>query len=153
MKTITMTLAAAMGLAGCIPTVRLTVETHDPQGSVIERADVTNSDTTGRTFTANSGGSVVLTATASYTDGLDAMDIEGGFSCNKIAGGVGTTQQGTISSPDPNLPGSHPTTSSLTVQSPIQCVGGTYQSTVMACATASKGGGRSCTQSATLKSN
>ncbi len=136
-------------LVGCIPKVSLTVETRDPQGTVIDRATVTNSDVNGRDFRVNSNGSVVLTAAAQDSSGLQALDIGGGFSCNKIVGGIGQTQQGTLSMSDPSLPGQHPASSSFTQQFQVQCIGGMYRATVSACATGAKG--RSCTKDATLK--
>lgn len=134
-----------VSLCGCIPKVGLTVETRDPQGSVIDRATVTNSDANGRDFRVNGNGSVMVTASAEDRNGLTGLDISGGFSCNR----TGQVQQGSLSMSDPNLPGQNPTTSSFSQTFQVQCGGGTYKATLTACASDSKG--RSCTKEANLK--
>lgn len=150
MKTSLLLLISVFCLFGCIPAVRMTVETHDVQGNVIERADVTNTDTIGRTFRTDPNGSIALTALAQDKSGLQAMRIEGGFSCTTVSAGTGHTQQGTYLMNDPNLPGQTPT--SETYQNSINqlCPGGTYNATVHACATSTKGG-TSCTKDAAFQ--
>jgi hypothetical protein len=111
----------AVFLCGCVAKLRMTVETRDGQGSVIERADVTNTDTNGRTFKASGDGTIGLTALAEDSDGLQALRFEGGFSCNRSSGGIGTVQQGTYLINDPNLPGQHPTSESFSNQFAVQC--------------------------------
>jgi hypothetical protein len=128
----------------------MTVETRDPQGNVIDRADVTNSDANSRTFHVNASGSVALTATGQDSSGLQAMRIEGGFSCNRVSNGVGVNQQGTYLMNDPNLPGQHPAAETFPNQITQLCPGGTYNATIHACATNSKGGS-SCTKDAVLQ--
>jgi hypothetical protein len=153
MKTVTAVILATMICAGCVPKVRLTVETRDPQGGLIVRGDVTNTDSSGRDFQVNANGTVLLTAAADYTDGLEEISINGGFSCTKIVGGIGVTQQGTTYAADPALPGQHPASSSFQLPFAVQCSGGSYVGTFRACATAAKSssGGSSCTKDATLK--
>ena len=138
-------------LTGCIPNVRLTVETRDPQNQVIDRADVTNGDKSGREFRVNGGGTIVFIASADYSKGLQALDIDGGFTCNQISGGVGTNRQGTFNMNDPALPGQHPNSSSFQQQFAVQCAGGSFSGTAQACATTADGKSRSCTQNATFK--
>ena len=141
-----------MFLTGCdIPKVRLTVETRDPQGKVIDRADLSNTDTNGRDFRVNGNGSIALTASADDSGGLSALDIEGGFSCNKNTGGIGSVQQGTFNASNPALPGQHPTSSSFQNVFQVQCSGGTYSGSAHACATTADGKSRSCTKDATFK--
>jgi hypothetical protein len=137
--------SAAIFMCGCAPKLRMTVETRDPQGNVIDRADVTNTDTSGRSFQANGNGTVVLTGLAEDNDGLQALRFEGGYSCNR----TGTLQQGTYSAVDPNLPGQHPTSETFQNQFPVLCAGGTYSGTFRACATDAKNGS-TCTKDASL---
>jgi hypothetical protein len=136
-------------LCGCIPKLRMTVETRDVQGNVIERADVTNTDTSGRTFRATGDGTIGLTAVAQDSNGLQALRFEGGFSCTKSSGGIGTTQQGTYLANDPNLPGQQPTSETFNNQIAVLCAGGTYSATIHACATNAKNAS-TCTKDATL---
>lgn len=139
-------------LTGCdIPKVRLTVEARDPQGNVIDRADISNGDTNGRDFRVNGNGSIALTAFADDSGGLSALDIEGGFSCNKNTGGIGSVQQGTFNASDPALPGQHPMTSSFQNVFQVQCSGGTYSASAHVCAKTADGKIRSCTKDATFK--
>jgi hypothetical protein len=153
MKRLSVVILGAMICVGCVPKVRLTVETRDPQGSLIVRGDVTNTDSSGRDFQVNANGTVVLTAAADYTDGLEEITISGGFSCTKIVGGTAVKQQGTFYAADPALPGQHPASSSFQAPFAVQCGGGSYVGTFQACATAAKSssGGSSCTKDATLK--
>jgi len=127
----------------------MTVETRDGQGGVIERADVTSTDTSGRTFRASGNGTVGLTALAEDRDGLQALHFEGGFSCNTSSGGIGTVQQGDYSGYDPNLPGQHPTSETFYHELVVHCAGGTYSANIRACATNAKNGS-TCTTNATL---
>jgi hypothetical protein len=150
MKSPPLLLLPTLFASGCIPAVRMTVETRDPHGSVIERADVTNSDTNGRTFHINSDGSIELTASAQDSSGLQAMRIEGGFSCTKASGATGTIQQGGYLMNDPNLPGQHPTSETFQNSITVLCPGGTYNATIHACATNAKGGS-SCTKDAAFQ--
>jgi hypothetical protein len=131
--------------------VRLTVERRTPQNSTIDRGDVTNSDANSRAFRVNGDGSIVLIASADNSDGLEALVIEGGFTCNAAQGGIGTTQQGVFNGSDPTLPGQRPKSSSFQRLFPVQCVGGTYTGFAHACATSAKGGVRSCTKDATFR--
>lgn len=140
-----------MLFVGCIPKVSLTVETRNPQGAVIDRATVTNSDTSGREFQVNSNGAFVLTASGDDSDGLQALTISGKFSCTQVEGEVSHVQSGALNMSDPKLPGQNPTFSSFTQQVQVQCSGGTYTATLTACATSAKGQSRSCTKEATLK--
>ena len=151
MKTVPIILVIAVTLffCGCGPKLTMTVETRDAQGSVIERADVTNADTSGRTFRADGKGTINLTALAEDSDGLQALRFEGGFSCNRSAGTTGQVEQGTYLAIDPNLPGQHPTSETFTKQIGVQCSGGTYSATIHACATDTKNGS-TCTKDATL---
>src|SRR5215813_14593098 len=135
-----MVIVAAFFVCGCGPKVRMTVETHNQQGSVIDRADVTNADTSGRTFRADGNGTINLTALAEHSDGLQALRFEGGFSCNRSSGTIGSNQQGTYSAIDPNLPGQHPTSETFTTRISVLCSGGTYSATIHACATDTKNG-------------
>lgn len=145
------TTAASSLMAGCVPNVRLTVETRDPQNQVIDRADITNSDTSGREFRVNAGGSILFTASADYKKGLQSLDVGGGFTCSQNNGGVGTTRQGTFAMNDPALPGQHPQSSRFQQTFAIQCVGGSFSATAQACATTADGKSRSCTQNASFK--
>lgn len=138
-------ISTTLFLSGCVPKVALTVETRDPQNNVIDRADVTNSDSSGHTFRADVNGTVNLTATAQTSDGLQAMRIEGGYDCSR----QGVLQQGTYSANDPNLPGQHPTTETYSSHFAVMCSGGTYSGTFHACATDTKNGS-TCTKDATL---
>ena len=150
MKTVPIILVIVVTLffCGCGPKLTMTVETRDAQGSVIERADVTNADTSGRTFRADGKGTINLTALAEDSDGLQALRFEGGFSCNTSSGTIGQVQQGTYSVNDPNL-SQHPTSETFANQIGVQCSGGTYSATIHACATDTKNGS-TCTKDATL---
>jgi hypothetical protein len=135
---------------GCIPKVSMIIETRTPQGDLIERATITNSDSNGRAFTVNTTGSIVVTASADDSNGLQRLEITGGRTCNQASGGTGTATYADFAALDPNLPGQHPTSSSFTHTSPLQCTGGSVTASVNVCATNTKQS-KSCTPNATFK--
>src|SRR5262249_15630932 len=135
---------------GCIPKVSLVIETRTPQGSVIERATITNSDTNGRAFTVNTTGSIVVTASADDSNGLQRLEMGGGKTCTQeSSGGTGTATYADFAALDPNLPGQHPTSSSFTRTFQVGCSGGAVTGSVSVCGTNTKQS-KSCTPGATF---
>lgn len=131
---------------GCVPKVSMIIETRNPQGTVIQRGTVTNSDTTDHPFTIDAGGSIFVSASAEDSNGLASLYVTGGSMCGR----AGQSQQGVFTGTDPNLPGPHPTSSSFTMTFPLQCSGGTFTGSMQACASNTKQS-QSCTPNATFK--
>jgi len=150
MDTATGTVAALVWMTvlagGCVPKVSMIIETRTPQGAVIQRGTVTNSDTADHPFTIDAGGSIFVTAAADDSNGLASLYVTGGNSCGR----AGQSQQGLFTGTNPNLSGQHPTSSSFTATFPLQCGGGTFTGSMMACASNAKQS-RSCTPNATFK--
>ena len=133
-------------LCGCAPAVRMTVEQRDGTGNVVQRFDVTNTDSEPTTFTVSSSNIIWITATAEHKDGLQRLWIEGEFKCfdpvgSSQPGGVGVSQTGTLLVPPPTgnaIPANAtPTRFSFTENFPIACNRAGYEMSLRAGATSS----------------
>ena len=117
-------------LGACGPSVRMTVEQRDARGGVIQRFDVTSTDTGPRTFNVSSSDVIRVTATAEHRDGLQRLWIEGEENCfdpvgSSVPGGVGTSQSGLLLAPPPSgnaIPANTtPTRFSFTADFSVNC--------------------------------
>jgi len=133
-----------LGLAGCAPAVRMTVEQRDAQGTVLRRFDVTNKDSGPTGFSVNGSDVILVTAEAKFDDGLQRLWIEGDFNCfdpvgSNPPGGVGVSQQGTLLAPPPTgnaIPvNTMPAQYSFTQTFPIACAQAGYEMSLRAGAT------------------
>lgn len=81
-------------LCGCAPTVRLTVEHRDKVGNLVERFDVTNTDSGPRTLKMGNFDTLTYTAVAEFNQGLQALWVDEDVTCSHTSGtGTGNVQQ------------------------------------------------------------
>jgi len=101
--------AAAVLLGGCGPKVTMSVQVQDAQGNLKNQFTVTNSDSGPTTVEVAYGDTIIVTPSATYSDGLQKLWLEGAKSCQNQASNILEPPGGNAISP-----GTAPTQASFT---------------------------------------
>src|ERR1700740_1194358 len=80
--------AAAALLGGCGPKVTMSVQVQDAQGNLKNQFTVTNSDSRPTTVEVAYGDTIIVTPSATYSDGLQKLWLEGAKSCQTQASNI-----------------------------------------------------------------
>lgn len=80
--------ATSVLLGGCGPTVTMNVQVQDAQGNLKNQFTVTNSDPGPTTVDVAYGDTILVTPSATYSDGLQKFWLEGSKSCQGHASNI-----------------------------------------------------------------